>query len=124
MVRKQDRVWKMCVDYRCLNAVTKFDCFPFPRLDKNLDAFSGAVLFSSLDLAITYYQVPVFSSEVEKTAFVTHVGLFDRLKCPSVFATRCRVDVRTLDVCRVAKTHLPYLPRLSRRCYRAFEASL
>ena len=59
MVKKKDGGWRMCVDYRRLNSVTKFDSFPFPRLDEALDAFSGATVFSSLDLAMAYHQVPV-----------------------------------------------------------------
>ena len=51
MVRKTDAGWRMCVDYRRLNSVTIFDCFPLPRLDDALDAFAGATVFSSLDLA-------------------------------------------------------------------------
>ena len=82
MVRKKDGGWRMCVDYRRLNSVTKFDSFPLPRLDEALDAFAGATVFSSLDLAMAYHQVPVKSSDVEKTAFVTHVGLYEMSKMP------------------------------------------
>ena len=82
MVRKKDGGWRMCVDYRRLNSVTKFDSFPLPRLDEALDAFAGATVFSSLDLAMAYHQVPVKPADVEKTAFVTHVGLFEMSKMP------------------------------------------
>ena len=82
MVRKQDGGWRMCVDYRRLNSITKFDCFPLPRLDEALDAFSGSTLFSSLDLTMAYHQVPVKPADVEKTAFITHVGLFELAKMP------------------------------------------
>ena len=47
----------MCVDLRRLNKVTKFECFPLLRLDEALDAFAGATVFSSLDLATAYNQV-------------------------------------------------------------------
>ena len=80
MVRKKDGGWRMCVDYRRLNSVTKFDSFPLPRIDKALDAFAGATLFSSLDLAIAYHQVPVKPVDVAKTAFITHVGLYEMIK--------------------------------------------
>lgn len=59
MVRKKDGGWRMCVDYRRLKSVTKFDSFPLPRLDEALDAFAGATGFSSLDLAMANHQVPV-----------------------------------------------------------------
>ena len=72
----------MCVDYRRLNSVTKFDCFPLPRLDEALDPFAGATVFSSLDFAMAYHQVPVKPSDIEKTAFITHVGLYEMVKMP------------------------------------------
>ena len=82
MVRKKDGGWRMCVDYRRLNAVTKFDYFPLPRLDEALDAFAGATVFSSLDLPMAYHQVPVKPADVDKTAFITHLGLFEMAKMP------------------------------------------
>ena len=82
MGRMKDGGWRMCVDYRRLNLVTKFDCFPLPRLDEALDAFAGATVFSCLDLAMAYHQVPVKPSDVEQTAFITHVGLFEMQKMP------------------------------------------
>ena len=57
--------------------MTKFDCFPLQRLDETLDEFAGATVFSSLDLAMAYHQVPVKPSDVEKTAFITHVCLYE-----------------------------------------------
>ena len=70
----------MCVDYRRVNAATKFDCFSLPRLDEALDAVAGCNVFSSLDLAMAYHQVPVAPSDVEKTAFITHAGLYEITK--------------------------------------------
>ena len=66
VVRKNDSGWRMCVDYRRLNSVTKFDFFPLPRLDEALDSFANATVFSSLDLAMAYHQVPVKPTDIEK----------------------------------------------------------
>lgn len=74
----------MYVDYRRLNSITKFDCLPLPPLDKAFDVFSGAMVFSSLDLAITYHQVPVKPSDVVKTAFIKHVRFCKMSKMPFV----------------------------------------
>ena len=82
MVHKKDGNWSMCVDYRRLNSVTKFNCFPLRRLDEALDAFANAIVFLTLDFAMAYHQVPVKPADVEKTAFITHVGLFEMLKMP------------------------------------------
>ena len=54
----------MCVNYRRLNSISKFDCFPLLRLDEGLDAFTGYTVFSSLDLAMAYYQVSVKPADV------------------------------------------------------------
>ena len=82
MVKKKDGSWRMCVDYRRVNKASRFDCFPLPRLDDELDAFAGAAVFSSLDLAMANHQVPVAPSDIEKTAFITHAGLYEMLKMP------------------------------------------
>ena len=79
---KKDGSWRMYVDYRRVNAATKFDCFPLPRLDEALDAVAGCSVFLSLDLAMAYHQVPVAPFNVEKTAFSTHAGLFEMTKMP------------------------------------------
>ena len=39
-------------------------------------------MFSSLDLAMAYHQVQVAPHDVEKTAFITHCGLFEMDKMP------------------------------------------
>ena len=59
LVAKQDEdgTTKFCVDYRKLNAVTKMDAFPLPRIDDSLDTLSHSRYFSTLDLRSGYWQV-------------------------------------------------------------------
>ena len=52
------------------------DVFPLPRVDDSLDQLSKSQYFTTLDLASGYWQVLVESTSCEKTAFVTHSGLF------------------------------------------------
>ena len=62
---------RICVDYRILNEVTVKDTYPLPLVDDLLDYVSGASVFSSLDLASGYWQVPVHPDDGEKTVFAT-----------------------------------------------------
>lgn len=77
LVRKKDGSWRFCVDYRRLNDITVKDSYALPRIDDSLDSLSGAVYFSALDLASGYWQIPVAEADQRKTAFSTHIGLFE-----------------------------------------------
>ena len=54
-------VWKktgklqMCIDFHALNANTKLDVFPLPRIADLLDRLGKAKYFSSIDLATAYH---------------------------------------------------------------------
>ena len=77
LVRKRDGTLRFCIDYRDLNSVTKADTFPLPRVDELLDQLGKSKYFSTLDLASGYWQVQVHPDSREKTAFVTHQGLYE-----------------------------------------------
>lgn len=76
LVRKKDGKWRLCVDYRRLNAATCRDAYPLPRIDDSLDSLAGSCYFSTLDLLSGYWQVPLDDDAKEKSAFVTRGGLW------------------------------------------------
>ena len=63
--------------YQHLNAVTKVDKYPLPRVDECLDILSGQKYFSTLDLATINWQVKMAEETQEKTAFTTHNGFYE-----------------------------------------------
>ena len=77
LVKKKDGTLRFCVDYRRLNSVTKADTFPLPRMDDISDQLRNCKFFSTLDLKSGYWQIRVHPNSQEKTAFVTHQGLYE-----------------------------------------------
>ena len=76
LVRKKDQTWRLCIDYRLINAATVRDAYPLPRIDDSLDSLVGSSYFSTLDLLAGYWQVPLDDDAREKSAFVTRGGLW------------------------------------------------
>lgn len=92
LVRKKDDSIRFCVDFRKLNAVTKKDSYPIPRIDDLLDHLSGNAWFTTLDLKSGYWQIKLRLQDKEKTAFSIGSGLwqfivmpFDLCNAPATF---------------------------------------
>jgi hypothetical protein len=49
-IRKKDRSWRLCIDYRQLNKATIKNQYPLPRIDDLFDQMNGATVFSKIDL--------------------------------------------------------------------------
>ena len=76
LVCKKSGALRLCVDYRRLNAKTRKDAYPLPRIDESLDALGRAWYFSASDLASAYNQGEVHPDDRHKTAFTTQMGLY------------------------------------------------
>ena len=73
---------RFVVDYRELNTVTSGDGYPISSVSNVLDALSGGKIFAKLELATSYWQVLVKTDHVHKTAFATHLGLYEFTHMP------------------------------------------
>jgi hypothetical protein len=76
IVNKKDGSCRICIDYRKLNAVTRFDAYPMPRMEEIIDKVGQAKFITTLDLAKGYWQVPMDTADKEKTAFSSLMGLY------------------------------------------------
>jgi len=82
LIPKKNGGHRFCIDYRKLNAVTKKDVYPLPRMEDALDNMGGAKFFTTLDLISGFYQIEVDEQDREKTAFITPDGLYEFKRMP------------------------------------------
>jgi hypothetical protein len=75
LARKGDS-YRFAIDYRRLNAVSRFDCYPLPMIDTCLHTLGRSQWFSTIDLRSSFWQVAQDERDAEKTTFITRKGLF------------------------------------------------
>ena len=79
---KPDGGWRVCGDFRRLNAMTPDDKYPVRTLHDFTAELHGKRIFSKVDLLKGYHQIPVRQEDVKKTAVVTPFGLFTFPRTP------------------------------------------
>jgi hypothetical protein len=77
LVKKKSGEWRLCVDYRRLNAYTVKNKFPMPIVEELFEELHGACWFSTLDLRSGFHQIMVTPEDRYKTAFQTHSGHYE-----------------------------------------------
>ena len=82
LVKKKDRTWRPCGDFRRLNLVTSADKYLVSNMGDFMGQMEGCSVFSKLDLKNGYLQVPLHSSAIPKTAVITPFGLYEFLRMP------------------------------------------
>ena len=74
--------WRVCIDYRKLNAGTRKDHFPLPFVDQMLERVAGHEFYCFLDGYTGYNQIEIALEDQEKTTFTCPFGTFAFRKMP------------------------------------------
>ena len=83
LVRKKDGSLRFCIDFHRLNARTKKDAYPLPRMQETMESMVGAQHFSCMDLKSGFWQVKMAEKSRQYTAFtVGSMGVYDILRMP------------------------------------------
>jgi predicted aspartyl protease len=79
---KKGGTLRMCIDYRQLNQLTIKDKYSLPIAEDLFMTLGKGKIFSKLDLASGYHQIPIEPEDIQKTAMSTKFGSYEWLVMP------------------------------------------
>ena len=82
IVKKKSGDNRFCLDFRKLNAVTKFDTEPMGNIEDIIAKLHGERYFSKFDLTKGYWQIPMAKNSKHLTAFSTPTASYCFVKMP------------------------------------------
>ena len=74
--------YRFCVDFRALNAVTKFDSYPLPVFHETISTLNGSKYFTILDCYSGFWQVSIKEEHRERTGFTVPSGHYEFTRLP------------------------------------------
>ena len=93
--------WRVCIDYRRVNAVTRKDHFPLYFIDQLLERVSGHPYYCFLDGYYGYFQIEIVVEDQEKTRRVS----FGPCNAPATFQ-RCMLSIFIDMVERIMEVYM------------------
>ncbi|PIK40689.1 hypothetical protein BSL78_22444 [Apostichopus japonicus] len=82
MVEKKDGTYRLAIDYRAVNAVTKQSNYPIPIIETILHSCIVTKVLLLLILSLNFWQSAIHPDDQHKTAFVCEEGLFEFTRLP------------------------------------------
>lgn len=79
---------RLCVDFRRLNKQTVRQHYPLSDMLEQLESLAEGCMFTQLDLASGFLQIPLSAEASEKTAFITPDTTGEFTRMPLVYPER------------------------------------
>lgn len=87
LLKKKDGTWRMCVDYRALNAITERDRFPLPTIDELWMNLDPREFFPSWTSRQDFIKSASSLMTVPRRYFEPMMAIMSTKSCRSAFAT-------------------------------------
>lgn len=68
-MRKKDKSYRFCIDFRKINSITERDAYSVPQINSILDKFRGSKYFFKIDLKNGFWNIPISEESKPITAF-------------------------------------------------------
>ncbi|CAN6711842.1 unnamed protein product [Malus baccata var. baccata] len=113
--------WRVCIDYRKLNATTRKNHFPLPFLDQMLERLASHSFYCFLDGYSGYNQIVIAPDDQEKTTFTCPFGTFAYRRMPFGLCNAPATFQRCMDsIDDLSRTfprlHSPYAVSSKKKC--------
>ena len=82
LVPKKNGKLRLVIDYRQLNKQTIKSSWPIPSIEEFFDTLEGSEFFTTIDMSLGFYQLPMAEESQDFTAFSTPFGSFKWLRMP------------------------------------------
>ncbi|GFX15005.1 retrovirus-related Pol polyprotein from transposon opus [Trichonephila clavipes] len=90
--------YRFTIDYRKLNAITKYPRYPLPLIDDLITNIPSTTVMLTLDLRSGYFQLAINPRDIEKTAFITRNGTFAFNRMPFGLSGTAPTFQKAIDI--------------------------
>ena len=98
MAKKPECKYRLCLDFRKLNAISKKDAYPLPYMTDILRQLKAVKYISKIDLRSAFNQIPLEKNSRSYTAFtVPGRGLFEFKRMPFGLSGAAATFQRLID---------------------------
>lgn len=82
LAQKQNRKWRVCINYTDLNKAYPKNFYPLPHINQLINATLEHALLSFLVAFLGYNQILMYKEDIPKMTFITHRAIYAYKRMP------------------------------------------